>query len=70
MLDGYLMDWAAHYDFASPTLVRFAEIQPDEAIVATPSQQLNWSHVQALLPPIKDPLARDFYAVMPEKVPR
>jgi hypothetical protein len=44
-------------------MVRFAEIQPDEAIVATLSQQLSWSHVQALLP-IKDPLARDFYAEM------
>ena len=44
-------------------MVRFAEIQPDEAIVATLSQQLGWSHVLALLP-IKDPLARDFYAEM------
>jgi predicted nuclease of restriction endonuclease-like (RecB) superfamily len=44
-------------------MVRFAEIQPDEAIVATLSQQLGWSHIQALLP-IKDPLARDFYAEM------
>lgn len=48
-------------------MVRFAEIQPDEAIVATLLQQLSWSHVHALLP-VKDPLARDFYAVMPEKV--
>jgi hypothetical protein len=30
-------------------MVRFAEIQPDEAIVATLSQQLSWSRVQALL---------------------
>ena len=39
------MDWAAYYDFATPTLVRFAEIQPDEAIVATLSQQWIRSHV-------------------------
>jgi hypothetical protein len=36
---------------------------PDEAIVVTLSQQLSWSHFHALLP-IKDPLARDFYAEM------
>jgi hypothetical protein len=36
---------------------------PDEAIVAALSQQLSWSHVHALLP-IKDPLAREFYAEM------
>jgi hypothetical protein len=35
----------------------------DEAIVVTLSQQLSWSHFHALLP-IKDPLARDFYAEM------
>jgi predicted nuclease of restriction endonuclease-like (RecB) superfamily len=36
---------------------------PDETIVVTLSQQLSWSHVHALLP-IKDPLAREFYAEM------
>ena len=35
----------------------------DEAIVATLSQELSWSHFQAILP-IKDALARDFYAEM------
>ena len=44
-------------------MVRFAQAFPDEAIVVTLSQQLSWSHVHALLP-IKDPLARDFYAEM------
>jgi predicted nuclease of restriction endonuclease-like (RecB) superfamily len=44
-------------------MVRFAESMADEAIVATLSQQLSWSHFQVLLP-IKDPLAREFYAEM------
>jgi len=39
-------------------MVRFAESFVDEAIVATLSQQLSWSHFLAILP-IKDPLARD-----------
>ena len=42
-------------------MVRFVETLADEAIVVTLSQQLSWSHFLALLP-IKDPLARDFYA--------
>ena len=44
-------------------MIRFAQLFPDEAIVVTLSQQLSWSHFHALLP-IKDPLARDFYAEM------
>ncbi len=44
-------------------MVQFAECFPDEAIVVTLSRQLGWSHVHALLP-IKDPLAREFYAEM------
>ena len=44
-------------------MVQFAQAFPDEAIVVTLSQQLSWSHFHALLP-IKDPLARDFYAEM------
>lgn len=44
-------------------MIRFAECLPDKAIVATLSQQLSWSHFHALLP-IKDPLARNFYAEM------
>ena len=42
-------------------MVQFAQAFPDEAIVVTLSQQLSWSHFHALLP-IKDPLARNFYA--------
>ena len=44
-------------------MIRFAQLFPDKAIVVTLSQQLSWSHFHALLP-IKDPLARDFYAEM------
>lgn len=44
-------------------MIQFAQAFADEAIVVTLSQQLSWSHFHALLP-IKDPLARDFYAEM------
>ena len=44
-------------------MIQFAQLFPDQAIVVTLSQQLSWSHVHALLP-IKDSLARDFYAEM------
>ena len=44
-------------------MIQFAQAFPDEAIVVTLSRQLSWSHFHALLP-IKDPLARDFYAEM------
>jgi hypothetical protein len=44
-------------------MIQFAQLFPDEAIVVTLSQQLSRSHFHALLP-IKDPLARDFYAEM------
>jgi len=44
-------------------MIQFSQVFPDEAIVVTLSQQLSWSHFHALLP-IKDPLARDFYAEM------
>lgn len=44
-------------------MIQFAQSFPDEAIVVTLSQQLSWSHFHALLP-IKDPLAREFYAEM------
>jgi predicted nuclease of restriction endonuclease-like (RecB) superfamily len=44
-------------------MIQFAQAYPEESIVVTLSQQLSWSHFHALLP-IKDPLARDFYAEM------
>ena len=44
-------------------MVQFAEVFPDEAIVVSLLQQLGWAHFLALLP-IKEPLAREFYAEM------
>jgi predicted nuclease of restriction endonuclease-like (RecB) superfamily len=44
-------------------MVQFAEVFPDEQIVATLLRQLGWSHFTLLIP-IKDPLQRDFYAEM------
>ena len=44
-------------------MIQFGQLFPDKKIVVTLSQQLSWSHFHALLP-IKDTLARDFYAEM------
>ena len=44
-------------------MIQFCQVFPDEAIVSALSQQLSWSHFMELLP-IKDSLARDFYAEM------
>lgn len=44
-------------------MARFAEWMQDAQIVSTLSTQLSWSHFMELLP-IRDPLARDFYAEM------
>lgn len=44
-------------------ILKFAELFPDEQIVATLSQQLSWSHFVEILP-LKEPLKRDFYAEM------
>ena len=44
-------------------MVQFAEVFPDEAIVATLWRQLSWSHFRELLP-LKRPLQREFYAEM------
>jgi predicted nuclease of restriction endonuclease-like (RecB) superfamily len=43
--------------------IQFAQCFMDQEIVSTLSTQLSWSHFIELLP-IKDPLARDFYAEM------
>lgn len=58
----------AHYgrgfSYAALTrMQRFAQLYPDEAMVATLSQQLSWSHVVEILP-IKEALQREFYAQM------
>jgi predicted nuclease of restriction endonuclease-like (RecB) superfamily len=44
-------------------MVQFAEVFPDEQIVATRRRQLGWTHFRALLP-LKDDLQREFYAEM------
>jgi hypothetical protein len=42
-------------------MVKFAEAFPDEAILATLSQGLSWSHFVEILP-LKQPLEREYYA--------
>jgi predicted nuclease of restriction endonuclease-like (RecB) superfamily len=44
-------------------MMQFAEAFPDEAIVATLSRQLSWSHLKELLPLVR-PYQREFYAEM------
>ena len=44
-------------------MVQFAEVFADEAIVVSLIRQLSWTHFLVLLP-VKDPLAREFYAQM------
>ncbi|MEZ6044272.1 MAG: PDDEXK nuclease domain-containing protein [Planctomycetaceae bacterium] len=44
-------------------MVQFAELFPDQEIVATLSRQLSWSHFVEILP-IEDQVKRDFYAEM------
>lgn len=57
-------EFGAGFSYTALTrMARFAEWMKDEAIVSTLSTQLSWSHFIELLP-IKDPLARDFYAEM------
>ncbi len=58
------MEFGAGFDYTTLTrMARFAEWIADEQILATLSTQLSWSHFVELLP-IKDPLAREFYAEM------
>jgi predicted nuclease of restriction endonuclease-like (RecB) superfamily len=44
-------------------MIQFAEVFPDEQIVASLVRQLSWTHFTVLLP-LKEPLQRDFYAEM------
>jgi hypothetical protein len=44
-------------------MIQFAEVFPDEQIVATLSQDLSWSHFVQLFP-LKDRLKQEFYAEM------
>lgn len=58
------VDYGRGFSYAEiARMIQFAQAYSEEAIVVTLSQQLSWSHFHALLP-IKDPLARDFYAEM------
>ena len=57
-------EFGAGFSYSSLTrMVRFAEMFADEAILVSLIQELTWTHFLALLP-IKDPLAREFYAEM------
>jgi predicted nuclease of restriction endonuclease-like (RecB) superfamily len=57
-------EFGAGFNYTALTrMARFAEWMTDEQILATLSQTLSWSHFIQLLP-IKEPLARDFYAEM------
>ena len=44
-------------------MVQFAEVFPEEGIVATLSRQLSWSHFVELIP-LRRPLQREYYAEM------
>jgi predicted nuclease of restriction endonuclease-like (RecB) superfamily len=44
-------------------MVQFAEVFPDEQIVAALRRELGWTHFKSLIP-ISDPLKRDFYTEM------
>ena len=44
-------------------MVQFAEVFPDEQIVAALRRQLGWSHFRMIIP-LEDELKRDFYAEM------
>ena len=57
-------EFGAGFSYTALTrMARFAEWMTDDQILASLSQELSWSHFVELLP-IKDPLARDFYADM------
>jgi predicted nuclease of restriction endonuclease-like (RecB) superfamily len=44
-------------------MVQFAEVFPDEKIIAALRRKLGWTHFKSLIP-ITDPLKREFYAEM------
>ena len=58
------VEFGAGFSYTALTrMARFAEWMTDDQILASLSQELSWSHFVELLP-IKDPLAREFYAEM------
>jgi predicted nuclease of restriction endonuclease-like (RecB) superfamily len=57
-------EFGAGFSYTALTrMARFSEWVTDDRILASLSQELSWSHFVELLP-IKDPLAREFYAEM------
>ena len=57
-------DYGKGFSYSALTrMARFAELFPDERILVSLIQELTWTHFIALLP-LKDPLAREFYAEM------
>jgi predicted nuclease of restriction endonuclease-like (RecB) superfamily len=59
-----IVEYGQGFNYSALTrMARFAEVFSDKQIIATLSQQLNWSHFKELLP-LEKPLQRDFYAEM------
>lgn len=63
-----LQQLVPHYDggfnhSALTRMIKFSVVFPDQAIVATLSRQLSWTHFIALIP-LKQPLEREAYAEM------
>lgn len=57
-------DYGKGFSYSALTrMARFTELFPDERILVSLIQELTWTHFIALLP-LKDPLAREFYAEM------
>ncbi len=55
-------DFGRGFSYSALTrMVKLYEVYPEQAIVATLSQVLSWSHFRELLP-LEQPLQRDFYA--------
>lgn len=58
------LEYGKGFSYSALTrMARFAELFPDERILVSLIQELTWTHFIALLP-LKDPLAREFYAEM------
>jgi len=53
------MEFGGGFSYAGINrMIQFFQLFPEQAIVATLSQQLSWSHFMEILP-VKDPLARE-----------
>ena len=59
-----MLEYGKGYSYSALTrMARFAEMFPDERILASLIQELSWTHFLLLLP-LKQPLAREYYAEM------